>query len=193
VTLVWTSVVALTGVINTLADPVIDLWRIDEVGKMVKPYEGLPVPSKLGSLQEAVNAARALEPGMKVGFIAFPGTTFTSPHHYGVFLRGDSSFTSRLYKPVLVDAQTSRVTDSRPLPWYVTALLLSQPLHFGDYGGRSMQILWALLDIATIIILVSGLYLWIKRGKGKNLTEQHAVDSGPKNLAVSTAMLRKES
>jgi uncharacterized iron-regulated membrane protein len=27
-----------------------------------------------------------------------------------------------------------------------------------------MQILWALLDIATIIVLGSGLYLWLKRG-----------------------------
>ena len=41
---------------------------------------------------------------------------------------------------------------------------MSQPLHFGDYGGMPMQILWALLDIATIIVLGSGLYLWLKRG-----------------------------
>lgn len=164
VTLVWASAVALTGVINTLADPIIDLWRFDEVGEMVAPYQGLPPPKELGSLQKAVDAALALEPGMAVGFIAFPGTTFSSPHHYAVFLRGDSSVTSRLYKPVLVDAQTSKVTDSRALPWYVTTLLLSQPLHFGDYGGRPMQILWALLDIVTIIVLCSGLYLWLKRG-----------------------------
>lgn len=164
VTLAWASVVTLTGVINTLADPIIDLWRLDEVAEMVQPYKGQSPPSAFGSLQHSVDAALALEPGMAVGFIAFPGTTFSSPHHYGVFLRGDSAITSKLYKPVLVDARTSAVTDSRSLPWYVTALLLSQPLHFGDYGGRPMQILWALLDIATIIILCSGLYLWLRRG-----------------------------
>jgi uncharacterized iron-regulated membrane protein len=49
------------------------------------------------------------------------------------------------------------------LPWYLTALLVSQPLHFGDYGGLPMQILWALLDIATMVVLGSGLYLWLKR------------------------------
>jgi len=72
--------------------------------------------------------------------------------------------TSRLYKPVLVDAATGVVTDSRALPWYLTALQISQPLHFGDYGGLPMQILWALLDIATIIVLGSGIYLWLTRG-----------------------------
>ena len=63
-----------------------------------------------------------------------------------------------------VDAQTAQVTDNRDLPWYLTALLVSQPLHFGDYGGQAMKLLWALLDIATIIVLGSGLYLWLKRG-----------------------------
>jgi uncharacterized iron-regulated membrane protein len=189
VTLVWASVVALTGVINTLADPIIDLWNSNEVSKMVAPYKGLPPPSKLGSLQEAVDAALALKPGMAVGFIAFPGTTFSSPHHFGVFLRGDEAVTRQLYKPVLVDAQTSKVTDSRALPWYVTTLLLSQPLHFGDYGGRPMQILWALLDIATIIVLCSGLYLWLRRRvrstaqASSNLAEASADFKGRSNLA----------
>jgi uncharacterized iron-regulated membrane protein len=41
----------------------------------------------------------------------------------------------------------------------MSALLLSQPLHFGDYGGLPLKIIWALLDIATIIVLASGLYL----------------------------------
>lgn len=64
---------------------------------------------------------------------------------------------------MLVDAKTSEVTAAPSLPWYLTALLVSQPLHFGDYGGLPMQILWALLDIATIIVLGSGLYLWLKK------------------------------
>jgi uncharacterized iron-regulated membrane protein len=49
------------------------------------------------------------------------------------------------------------------LPWYLQALLLSQPLHFGDYGGMPMKILWTLLDLATIVVLGSGLYLWVKK------------------------------
>ena len=58
----------------------------------------------------------------------------------------------------------SKLTDSRSLPCYLTAILIGKPLHFGDYGGMPMQIIWALLDIATIIVLGSGLYLWLKRG-----------------------------
>ena len=42
-------------------------------------------------------------------------------------------------------------------------LLLSQPLHFGDYGGMPLKVIWALLDIITIVVLISGLYLWLGR------------------------------
>ncbi|RZI93052.1 MAG: PepSY domain-containing protein, partial [Rubrivivax sp.] len=140
---------------------VIKYWQNDQVAEMTAPYRDRPpLTGELGSLEKAVQAARAFAPGMKIGFVAFPGTSFSTPHHYGVFLRGDEDLTSRLFKPVLVDAMTGEVTDSRALPWYLSALLISQPLHFGDYGGLPMQILWAVLDILTIIVLGSGLYLW---------------------------------
>src|SRR5690606_30266957 len=163
VTLVWFLVVGLTGVINTLADPAIKLWQFDQVARMLAPYKGLPPPERHGPVDPALRAALEHEPGMKVGFIAFPGTSFSSPHHYTVFMRGDTPLTSRTFKPVLVDTRTARVTDSRDVPWYLTTLLISQPLHFGDYGGLPLQILWALLDAVTIVVLGSGLYLWVAR------------------------------
>jgi uncharacterized iron-regulated membrane protein len=49
------------------------------------------------------------------------------------------------------------------MPWYVSALMLSQPLHFGDYGGMGLKIIWLLLDLLTIVVLVTGLILWSKR------------------------------
>jgi uncharacterized iron-regulated membrane protein len=48
---------------------------------------------------------------------------------------------------------------------YVKTLLVSQPLHFGDYGGLPLKIIWALLDLISIVVLGSGLYLWLGRRK----------------------------
>lgn len=165
VTLVWALVVGATGVINTWADLVIKLWQLDQLAQMTAPYQGKPAPARLGSLEVALRAAGAREPAMKLGFVAFPGTLFSSAHHYAVFMRGTEPLTARLFKPVLVDAVTGEVTDSRDLPWYVTALLVSQPLHFGDYGGMPMKVIWALLDVITIVVLASGLVLWLRRRK----------------------------
>ena len=165
VTLVWLFVVGSTGMINTWADLVIKYWQYDQLSTLLAPYKNEPVvaASERGSVQRSMDEAMQRTPGMKLSFIAFPGTAFSSPHHNTFFMRGSEPFTSKLLQPVLVDAKTAEVTASPKMPWYLTALLVSQPLHFGDYGGMPMQILWALLDIATIIVLGSGLYLWLKR------------------------------
>ena len=177
VTLVWAFTVGATGMINTWADLIIKYWQHDQLSTLLAPYQGQPPvpPAERGSLQAALDAALAAAPDNKLSFIAFPGTAFSSPHHNTVFLRGNTALTSRLLTPVLVDARSGAVTAKPDLPWYLTALLVSQPLHFGDYGGLPMQILWALLDIATIIVLGSGLYLWVKRGQPQSLAQEAGV------------------
>lgn len=160
VTLMWALVVGGTGVINTWADLLIKLWQHEQVSEMVAPYHGQPVPTALGSLEAAARVAGQAEPDKQLAFVAFPGTALSSPYHYTVFMRGVTPVSARLFKPVLVDARSAQLTASREPPWYITGLLLSQPLHFGDYGGMPLKIIWALLDILTMVVLGSGLYLW---------------------------------
>ncbi|MFD0928413.1 PepSY-associated TM helix domain-containing protein [Methylophilus glucosoxydans] len=163
VTLCWLLVVGATGVINAWSDLLIKYWQFDQMAQMVAPYKNLPPPTAFASLQQSLQVAQRAEPEMQLGFIAFPGTPYTSRHHYGIFMRGDSPLTKRLFKPVLVDAQTAQLTDSRPLPWYLVGLLVSQPLHFGDYGGMTLKWIWAVLDVLSIVVLWTGLKLWWKK------------------------------
>lgn len=163
VTIMWAVVVGFTGVLNTWADLILKMWQFGQLTEMVGPYKGQALPEKVTPLQSAVDSARATAPGMIPAFVALPGTPFTSNAHYAVFMRGDTPLTSRLLKPVLIDARDGKVTGSRDLPWYVVSLLVSQPLHFGDYGGLPLKIIWAVLDAITIVVLGSGLYLWLRR------------------------------
>jgi uncharacterized iron-regulated membrane protein len=165
VTLVWAFTVGATGMINTWADLLIKYWQYDQLSELLEPYAGQPIvpAAQRGSVQRSLEAALAHAPGNKVSFVAYPGTAFSSPHHTTFYLRGDAPLTSKLLQPVMVDARTAQVTAAPQMPWYLTALLVSQPLHFGDYGGMPMKIIWALLDIATIVVLGSGLYLWFKK------------------------------
>lgn len=163
VLVMWTLVVGFTGVINTWADLVIKIWQYGQLAEMTATYRDKPLVTKVASLDGAMRTALETEPGMKPSFVAFPGTLFSSKTHFAVFLRGDTPLTSRMLKPVLIDAETGKLTDSREMPWYVSTLLISQPLHFGDYGGMPMKIIWAILDVFTIAVLVTGLYLWLRR------------------------------
>lgn len=165
VTVAWLSVVTLTGTINTLTQPIIQFWQTDQLAQMTAPYRDLPPARAEASIQQAVDTALAAAPGTRVQFVAFPGVAYSTEHHYAVFLQGDTPLTKHLLTPALIDARTGELTAMRQMPWYAQALLLSGPLHFGDYGGLPLKILWALLDIAAIVVLGSGLYLWLSRRK----------------------------
>jgi len=159
----WMIVVGATGVINTWADLVFQYWRNDQLAEMLGAHKDNPRPETPASLDTAIQTARDKVPGMIPSFVALPGTLYSSTGHYTVFMHGDTPLTSKLLQPVVIDAATGDFTDSREMPWYVTTLLISQPLHFGDYGGMPLKILWAILDVITIVVLVTGLYLWFRR------------------------------
>lgn len=180
VAVAWMSVVGLTGVINTLTTPITQYWQLTELAAMTREYAGkeaLP-PARYGSLDAAMASARQAIPGNNPQFIAFPGGAFSSKHHYAVFFQGNTPLTERALTPALIDAETSQFTDARRMPWYGLALAYSQPLHFGDYGGLPLKILWAALTLFTIIVLGSGIYLWL--GKRRSPLEQRVreVESG---------------
>ncbi|UXP31142.1 PepSY domain-containing protein [Reichenbachiella agarivorans] len=79
-------------------------------------------------------------PGMSTSIVAFPRTVFTSKHHYAVFVKGQTPLTERLVKPALIEQN-----------WRV---------------GR---ILWTVFDLITIVVLISGLYLWVAVEKHNQL------------------------
>ncbi len=165
VVLAWMLVVGFTGVVNELSTPLFALWQRTEVQAMLRPWQGQAVPAATGlsSPDAAFRTARQAVPGMQVISLVYPGSRFGTPYHYFLWAKGNTPLTSRLFSPVLVDARTGALAAIVRMPWYLRALELSRPLHFGDYGGMPLKIIWALLDLVTIAVLGSGLYLWLSR------------------------------
>ncbi|MFA7554169.1 MAG: PepSY domain-containing protein [Spongiibacteraceae bacterium] len=180
VTVAWVLVVTATGVINTLETPLIDAWRDRELGQLIVENSGVNVSEHRASLDAAVSEAVLAAPDMTLQFVAFPGSGYSTPAHYAIFLHGDTPLTEHLIAPVLVDASTGQLAGLREMPWYTKALALSRPLHFGDYGGLALKIIWGVLDVLLLIVLLSGLYLWWKKHR---IT---ASDSKPLNSATQS-------
>lgn len=180
-TLSWALVVGITGVLLTLAKPTYGVWQSTELRAMVAPFAQLGPAQRLSSLDAAITLAQAEEPDMVPAFVAFPGTPLAGERHYAVFMRGDVHITSRLIKPVLIDAETGTFAAKREMPWYVAALRISGPLHFGDYGAMPLKLLWGVLDVVCIVLLGSGLYLWIGRTRSMQarLQKLEAQGAGP--------------
>lgn len=175
----WMAVVGITGVINELSTPLFGLWQITDVKEILAPFRGktTPTESELSSPQAAFDTVKAALPDMSANSVIFPGSPFGSPYHYLIWTKGREPLTSRLFSPALVDARSGKLATVVSMPWYLRALEVSRPLHFGDYGGLPLKILWALLDLVTIVVLGSGLYLWLSRRASTEEAEQELVVS----------------
>ena len=169
VVLAWALVVGGTGMINAFADPLVDSWREGELAEMTAQYGGAEAlaPEDYGSLDTAMAAAKARLPGQSPQFIGFPGGDWSTARHYAVFFQGDRPLTENLLTPALIDAETGALVDARSMPALNQALMMSKPLHFGDYGGLPLKVVWALLTLATIWVLWTGVLLWWRRSPGE--------------------------
>ena len=161
----WTLVVGFTGVINTWADLVVKMWQFGQLAEMTAEYRDRTCPTTRPRSIRPSRLLRAPCPGMTPSFVAFPGSFLPARAIMRCSSCGNTPLTSRLLKPALIDAETGKLSGTLDLPWYVSTLFISQPLHFGDYGGMPLKILWAILDVLTIIVLGTGVYLWLRRRK----------------------------
>ena len=165
-TLAWAFVVGGTGAVNTLADLVLRSWREEQIQKLAADQTTILLKGDRrlaltqGRIQRVLDRASQAAPDMHPSIVAYPGTLLATPEHFAVILRGDTPLTSRLSQSLLIHPDSGEVVQAAARPWYVTLLQLSQPLHFGDYGGWPLKLLWAVLDLITLVVLGSGLYLW---------------------------------
>src|SRR3546814_22731 len=134
--------------------PLYGLWQSTEVAELIASYRNDAPPSQHTSMDAAVTAAASAVPGNEVVSISYPGNRYATSHHYVIWTKGNTPLTGHLFTPVLVDAGTGAVTAVAHPPWYLNLLELSRPLHFGDYGGTPLKVIWVLLDLLTIIVLV---------------------------------------
>jgi uncharacterized iron-regulated membrane protein len=185
-TLVWVTAVGVTGVINTISLPLFTAWRAQVMPELIAPQLGKPPLAKLADIDEAVAAAlRALNRNTPASIVLPTEARFGTPRHFIVWTKGSTPITSRLFTPAMLDAETGQLVAARGLPWYLPALQVSRPLHFGDYGGLPLKIIWALLDLAAIVVLASGVYLWLgKRRPSRNVAQN---PSPPAATATSLA------
>jgi uncharacterized iron-regulated membrane protein len=58
----------------------------------------------------------------------------------------------------------------------------------GDYGGLPLKIVWALLDVVTIVVLGSGLYLWWVRRRSPVEARIAAIEQGGFEAAAREAV-----
>ena len=74
-----------------------------------------------------------------------------------------------LKRILFVEGDTGDVSKVVSLPWYMELMLISEPLHFGNYGGVLLKVYWTIMGLGASLIPFSGLMIFLARKKVVNL------------------------
>jgi len=174
----WAFVVTVTGVLLGFGAIAQMVWQATELNAVRTRYAGEAVDPEHPpvDVDRAYAAALAAAPqGWHVISLIFPGTDFSSGRHYSALVGGDG-LDKRLFRVALVDAADGSVPVVLQLPWYLKAILLAQPLHFGDYGGLPLKLLWTACTWLTLFITGNGAWLWWDRRRKRR--RKSGIDEG---------------
>jgi len=166
VVLGWALVVTVSGFLLGFSTLATGIWQATGLKDLraeasaLPPVELRPPPVDVDRVFAAARASAA--PGWDVVTAIFPGTEFSTPRHFTVLVAGQG-LDERLFRVAAIDAETGAVSASVEMPAYIKAITLAEPLHFGDYGGLPLKLLWTACTWLTLFITANGAWLWWDR------------------------------
>jgi uncharacterized iron-regulated membrane protein len=180
----WTFIVVTTGTFLSIGSLLLQLYTMTELAALAAPYARERAVTSFETLDDAVVQAERASGGRAWSLVALPGSDFSSPRHYAVLLKGREGFDQRMLTMGLVDALDPTRVEHREFPWYLRALLVSEPLHFGDYAGMPLKLLWLAFTLITLAMTISGVWVsfaaWRDRAARRR---SEALDSAPLEAA----------
>lgn len=167
-------VVTSTGFLLGFGSLATGIWVQSEFGRMQQEYTGTLIdvrdpPINVDTVYTSALAAAPLD--WSVSLIIWPGTDLSTPDHYTVLING-SGLDEQLFRVMQVNANTGIMTSTIELPWYMKAIIISQPMHFGNYGGLPLKLLWTTCVWLTLFITFNGAWLWWNRKNKQMATSQ---------------------
>ncbi len=117
------------------------------------------VPSALASVDGALNQVKYEYPAFEANYLRIAGSTLTISGR----LKTDPVYYGPTLNNLQFDLSTGKirlVNFVKDKPWNERMLLLFKPLHFGDYAGLGIKLLYCFLGMLPGILAVSGFFIW---------------------------------
>ncbi len=120
------------------------------------------------SMDKAVAYLRSAHPDFTIGMIAVPadgqvvqirGRFRDDPFYYGSY-----------YSLIVFDAETGKPQKMEALrdqPFGKKWMTMVSPLHFGNYGGLPIKIIYSILGLTPGLLSITGFVIWRKRNNFK--------------------------
>ncbi|WP_158607192.1 PepSY-associated TM helix domain-containing protein [Pontibacter oryzae] len=125
------------------------------------------VPALGISVDGAMARVNSSHPEFEVTYVRFPTSTEGKLQFLGR-MYSDPSYYGRLYSSIQVNytsGEQEKVYFLREQPWLERFLTVLHPIHFGDYAGLFVQILYAIGGLMPGILSILGFVIWYYRQK----------------------------
>lgn len=182
----WSLLVAITGVLLAFNGYLIKYFQLQTIQKLSLKYGGHIGSVGVYDLGKVVDSALGARPQSAISYISFPDTEFGVPAHFLVLISDAAANTVNKTEIVLVSAASGVVTEIVNLPWYLKALLVSETLHFGDFGGLPLKFVWAAFTVCSLAVVFLGVSSYFKKRSQKRVTvPSRTVSAAPLKAEVS--------
>ena len=165
----WLLLITFTGIFLALNSLLIGLFLKNNLEMQRSTFKEQKIEIEKYELTTILSKAKAILPEFEVDFISYPDNEFSLPGTYALLLEKKA-------EQKIMFIESNAALDSRviELPWYLKLLVVSEPLHFGNYGGIGLKVFWTILGIFAGVIPLTGIsnYYYRKLKKKRiNLTE----------------------
>lgn len=164
-TFTWLFIVTFTGTMLAFNSTLIGLFLRENV-RSQNSFGNVVENAKYIKASQVFEILHEKLPELEYDFISFPDNEFSVPNHFVVLMESETS-----HKIAYINAISGEFVKLVSLPWYLELLILSEPLHFGDYGGVILKIIWSILGLLASFIPLSGLIIFGYRKKFLNTNE----------------------
>lgn len=165
VTFAWSLVVGISGVFLALNGVLLKLHQASALSELRDRYTARARvgEAEFASLEKIIGAAQTARPDSVITYLAFPDTEFSIPGHFLILANGTTTLTAKLSEMVVVESGSGKLVDVLELPWYLKLAMLSEPLHFGNYGGLPLKIGWAVFTLLSMTVAALGVSTFFRK------------------------------
>jgi len=159
----WLVLITFTGIFLALNSLLIGLFLQNALNghRILNPI--MNDSNQLIGIGSVIEKVERVLPEYEIDFIAFPNTEFSLPNSYALLLEK-----SKDKKIAFVKNLSSLDLVVVDLPWYLKLLVVSEPLHFGNYGGKALKLLWSIFGFLSGVIPLTGYINYFFRRIKKN-------------------------
>ena len=139
-----------------------------------KKEKQIESPAVVASVDGLLEKARLTHPEFEVTYLRFPAKTDGALQLLG-HLKTDPVIYGKIYSSLQANYKTGEIEKTdllRDKPWNLRLAKMLQVLHFGNYAGLGVKILYAFFGLMPGLLSVSGFVIWYCRRQQTAVVKQ---------------------